>query len=271
MDSPKTSLQSGMVHEAETEIGTSSQKVVDAEMELDQNTIDYCLEQLTEPSLENVEQLAITDVTNPENPISTVIVRTKKHIDWMLNKEGVDPKQRLEKFTNNMSGMIGANNNIKVFDMVFFPILEFGHYYLLVFELKNSAISVIDNFHESIPLVGVKDNAHYDMKYSPYKVIFVEFLERTKHPKTDEIHATQIQKVHIPWATKTNVVDCGIFMMRHMEKFMGSREQFNCGFSTNGKKKKCQLNMLRKKILLHIIRSEVNTIRDVVLEGTRGV
>ncbi|KAL8226770.1 hypothetical protein R6Q57_016602 [Mikania cordata] len=103
------------------------------------------------------------------------------------------------------------------------------------------------------------------------KQIFVEFLERIKHPKIDEIHATQIQKLHIPWATKTNAVDCGIFMMRHMEKFMGRREQFNYGFLTNGKKKKCQLNMLRKKFLLHIIMSEVNTVRDVVLEGARGV
>ncbi|KAL8267832.1 hypothetical protein R6Q59_001630 [Mikania micrantha] len=55
-----------------TEIGTCSQKVVDAEMELDQNTIDYCLEQLNEPSPENVEQLPVTDVTSPENPKSTV-------------------------------------------------------------------------------------------------------------------------------------------------------------------------------------------------------
>ncbi|KAD4585606.1 hypothetical protein E3N88_23207 [Mikania micrantha] len=263
MDSQNTSLQTGrgtgdnkvdlrgpnwslgvsqhVISQQETEIETSSQKVVDAEMELDQNTIDYCLEQLNEPSPENVEQLPEkADVTNPKNPKSTVegkwhevvskfeanrkkpvrdkgiaevnkspyVVRgvdlnkdltkdeetvlryvlyedgasgglfgdaqkneTKKQIDWMLNKEGVDPKQRLEKFTTNMSGMIGSNNNLKAFDMVFFPILEFSHYYLLVFELKNPAISVIDNFHESIPLVGVKDNVDYYRKDSPYKVI----------------------------------------------------------------------------------------------------
>ncbi|KAL8224288.1 hypothetical protein R6Q57_019763 [Mikania cordata] len=72
--------------------------------------------------------------------------------------------------------------------------------------------------------------------YSP-KEIFVRYLERIKHAKTDEIHATKIQKVQIPWATKTNAVDCGVFMMRHMDKFMGIREQFNRGFSTNSKKK----------------------------------
>ncbi|KAD0111626.1 hypothetical protein E3N88_44776 [Mikania micrantha] len=209
-----------------------------------------------------VEVLNFEEKYRSPNSPYRLFCRTNVIIDWILNKEGVDPKQRLEKFTTNMSGMIGSNNNLKAFDMVFFPILEFSHYYLLVFELKNPAISVIDNFHESIPLVGVKDNVDYYRKDSPYKV-------RIKHPKTDEILATQIQKLHIPWATKTNDVDCEVFMMRHMERFMGSWVQFNYGFSTNGRKKKCQLNMLRKKILLHIIRSEVNKVGDVVCEGAR--
>ncbi|KAD4888795.1 hypothetical protein E3N88_20868 [Mikania micrantha] len=107
MDSQKTSLQTGRVHEGgEVQVNNNikhnltqpdshgtgndkldlrapnwslgvsqhviSQQVVDAEMKLDQNTIDYCLEQLNEPSPENVEQLPVTDVTNPENPKSTV-------------------------------------------------------------------------------------------------------------------------------------------------------------------------------------------------------
>ncbi|KAD3337886.1 hypothetical protein E3N88_33407 [Mikania micrantha] len=173
-------------------------------------------------------------------------------IDGMLNQDDVDPNQRVDKFATNMNGVIAGVikespfakdkadvNNLKMFDMVLFPILEFNHYYLLVFELKNCAISVIDNFHESIPLVGVKDSADYYLKDSPCKVkeMFVRYLEKIKHAKTDEIHATKIQKVQIPWATKTNAVDCGVFLMRHMEKFMGIHEQFNCGFSTNGKKK----------------------------------
>ncbi|KAD7480208.1 hypothetical protein E3N88_03344 [Mikania micrantha] len=207
-------------------------------------------------------------------------------IDWMLNQDDVDPNQRVDKFATNMNGVIARVikespfakdkadvNNLKMFDMVLFPILEFNHYYLLVFELKNCAISVIDNFHESIPLVGVKDSADYYLKDSPYKVkeMFVRYLEKIKHAKTDEIHATKIQKVQIPWATKTNAVDCRVFLMRHMEKFMGIHEQFNCGFSTNGKKKKCQLNTLRKKYLVHVIKSEINSLRNVVVDAARNV
>ncbi|KAL8223197.1 hypothetical protein R6Q57_020596 [Mikania cordata] len=97
------------------------------------------------------------------------------------------------------------------------------------------------------------------------KDVFVQYLKQIQHPNTDDIHATPVQKLHIPWATKTNVAYCTVFVMRHMEKFMGMREQFNCGFSTNGKKKKSQLNLLRKRFLLHLLRSEVNVLRDTIL------
>ncbi|KAL8199347.1 hypothetical protein R6Q57_012915 [Mikania cordata] len=128
-------------------------------------------------------------------------------------------------------------------------------------------MKVIDNFHESIPLVGLRDNADYYLKDSPYEVkdVFVQYLKQIQHPKTDDIHAAPVQKLHIPWATKTNAVDCYVVVMRHVEKFMAVREQFNCGFSTNGKKKKSQLNLLSKRFALHLLRSEVNVLRDTIL------
>ncbi|KAL8237745.1 hypothetical protein R6Q59_018826 [Mikania micrantha] len=193
---------------------------------------------------------------------------------WVLNQEGISHQERLDKFSTNMDGLIKGDlklSDLKLFHMVFFPVLEFNHYYLIVFELKNFAISVIDNFHESIPLVGLQDNTDYYLKDSPYKVkdVFVQYMKQIRHPKTDDIHATPIQKLHLPWATKTNAVACAVFVMRHMEKFMGLREQFNCGFSTNGKKKKSQLNLMRKRILLHLLRSEVNVLRDTILLDAR--
>ncbi|KAD2805842.1 hypothetical protein E3N88_39219 [Mikania micrantha] len=165
---------------------------------------------------------------------------------WVLNQEGVNHQERFDKFSTNMDDLIKGDlklSDLKLFDMVFFPVLEFNHYYLIVFELRNSAISVIDNFHESIPLVGLRDNKDYYFKDSPYKVkdVFVQYLKQIQHQKTDKIHASPVQKLHILWATKTNAVDCAIFVMRHMEKFMGMREQFNCGFLTNDKRKKANL------------------------------
>ncbi|KAD5318163.1 hypothetical protein E3N88_18109 [Mikania micrantha] len=101
------------------------------------------------------------------------------------------------------------------------------------------------------------------------KDVFVQYLKQIQHPKTYDIHAAQVQKLHISWATKTNAIDCAVFVMRHMEKFMCVREQFNCGFSTNGKKKKSQLNLLRKRFVLHLLRSEVNVLLDTILTDAR--
>ncbi|KAD4179190.1 hypothetical protein E3N88_27781 [Mikania micrantha] len=296
------------ISQQETDVGSATPKVNDSEMELDQTTIDYCLQQLNE----NATNDGVGGVSKSEDPHTVGEAKWREVVDKFeanrkkpirdkgiaeVNKSpyvirGVDlnndltKEDEMDKFATNMNGVLAGvlkemafakdkpdMNNLKIFDMVFFPILEFNHYYLLVFELKNCAISVIDNFHESIPLVGVKDSADYYLKDSPYKVkdIFVRYLERIKHAKTDEIHAARIQKVQIPWATKTNAVDCGVFLMRHMEKFMRIREQFNYGFSTNGKKKKCQLNMLRKKYLVHVIKSEVNSLRNVVVDIARDV
>ncbi|KAL8199497.1 hypothetical protein R6Q57_013065 [Mikania cordata] len=54
---------------------------------------------------------------------------------------------------------------------------------------------VIDNFHESIPLVGLRDNADYYLKDSPYKVkdVFMQYLKQIQHPKTDDIHAAPVK------------------------------------------------------------------------------
>ncbi|KAL8243382.1 hypothetical protein R6Q59_009640 [Mikania micrantha] len=156
--------------------------------------------------------------------------------------------------------------DLKPVDIVFFPIIEYNHYYLVIFELRNSGICVIDNFDDSVPLVGLRDNEDYFQKDSPYKLkdLFVRYLKECNHPKTNEIAFAVIKKVKISWSTRSNVVDCAVFVMRHMEKFMGLHEPFNTGLSNHGMKKKGQLNNLRRKYLYHILDSDVNLLKEDV-------
>ncbi|KAI3755081.1 hypothetical protein L1987_54874 [Smallanthus sonchifolius] len=140
------------------------------------------------------------------------------------------------------------------------------HYYLIVFELKHPCISVIDNFSDAYPLVRLSDHEDYFEKDSAYKVkeIFVKYLEHVKHPKTDELNAAKIKKVKIAWATTSNALDCVVFVMRHMEKYMGAKVEFNTGLSSNGPKKNKQLKILRKKYAAHILLSECNQLRQQI-------
>ncbi|KAI3825223.1 hypothetical protein L1987_06701 [Smallanthus sonchifolius] len=114
--------------------------------------------------------------------------------------------------------------NLGDIDMVFIPMLEHDHYYLIVLELKHTSISVIDNFSIAYPLVRLNDHDDYFEKDFPYKVdeIFVKYLEHVKHSKTDKMNAAKIKKVKIAWATNSNALDCAMFVMRHMEKYMGA-------------------------------------------------
>ncbi|KAD3067820.1 hypothetical protein E3N88_35700 [Mikania micrantha] len=141
-------------------------------------------------------------------------------VDWMLNNMESSKDKRYNKFKSNIQGALRKNIellDLKPLVMVFFPIMEYNHYYLVIFELRNPRIFVSDNFDDSVPLVGLRNHEDYFQKDSPYKLkdLFVKYLKECNHPKTDEIAFAVIKKVKISWSTMSNVVDCAVFVMRH--------------------------------------------------------
>ncbi|KAI3773487.1 hypothetical protein L1987_48017 [Smallanthus sonchifolius] len=119
--------------------------------------------------------------------------------DWMLQDKETDWPKRMERFILNMNRAVCWNTyliDLRAIDMVFLPMLENDHYYLIVFELKHPGISVIDNFSDAYPLVRLSVHEDYFEKDPTYKVkeIFVKYLEHVKHPKTDELNAAKIKK-----------------------------------------------------------------------------
>ncbi|KAL8239903.1 hypothetical protein R6Q59_016470 [Mikania micrantha] len=87
----------------------------------------------------------------------------------------------------------------------------------------NPSIRIIDNMHESQSIVGLRDDPDYMKKDTPYKekYIFLMYLHLMGHPKAMEIKSSQIENLKISWAKTKNFVNCGIFVMRHMEMFYG--------------------------------------------------
>ncbi|MFS7954741.1 putative papain-like cysteine peptidase superfamily [Helianthus anomalus] len=66
--------------------------------------------------------------------------------------------------------------NLKAFRVVLIPIPKNSHYYLICFDLKNSAIEVIDNIHETKSFVGLQDNDDYDKKDTVLKVVSLIYM-----------------------------------------------------------------------------------------------
>ena len=49
---------------------------------------------------------------------------------------------------------------------------------------------------------------------------FMDYLERNKHPKWYKFFLVQPKQVMINWKTIYNDVDCGVFLIRHMETYV---------------------------------------------------
>ncbi|KAD4386009.1 hypothetical protein E3N88_26178 [Mikania micrantha] len=113
--------------------------------------------------------------------------------------------------------------------------------------IPNVAVTIIDNMVEEDSLVGLKDDTDFFEKDASFKVVPV--------------------KLKLPWATKKNVTDCGVFVMRHMEMYMGKEaKSFDCGFSKNHFKRTSQIKTLRKKYATRILLSDANNLKHVVIE-----
>ena len=57
------------------------------------------------------------------------------------------------------------------------------------------------------------------------------YLKSVGHEKADDIKGITPVRMQMKWRTKDNGIDCGIFCMRHMERYDGETvEKWNCGF-----------------------------------------
>ena len=61
--------------------------------------------------------------------------------------------------------------------------------------------------------------------------LFVEYMRSLEHPKTDVIAALHPNRYIMQWCSTENIIDCGIFLMRHMDHYRGEEiEKWDCGF-----------------------------------------
>ncbi|KAJ0605160.1 hypothetical protein HanHA300_Chr02g0059871 [Helianthus annuus] len=82
-------------------------------------------------------------------------------------------------------------------------------------------------------------------------------------------------RLEMPWRTKHNVIDCGIFLMRHMETYKGvTGNAWECGFSNEctdaGEityRQRKEIDDLRHKYIAKLLLSDANTYRSFVEAG----
>nr|GFC64119.1 ulp1 protease family, C-terminal catalytic domain-containing protein [Tanacetum cinerariifolium] len=79
---------------------------------------------------------------------------------------------------------------------------------------------------------------------------------------------SEIEDGEFDWQTNNMEIEAGIFVMRHLETYMGMGiDELNCCLAGNTRKLKEQLLFLRKKYSAKIILSECNILKETVLHN----
>lgn len=97
---------------------------------------------------------------------------------------------------------------------------------------------------------------------------FLGYLNNKAHPKFELMKKAACNRLLMSWRTEENSIDCGVFLMRHMETYMGytTPKNWKCGLKDEGPEQQTQIYELRKKYLSKIIRSNINIKRSIVLD-----
>ncbi|GJU75746.1 hypothetical protein Tco_1272816 [Tanacetum coccineum] len=122
----------------------------------------------------------------------------------------------------------------------------------------NAKIDIIDNINNDVEDIS--------KRYGAYAVAlidsFINYLERHNHPSIFAIVNANPKQVPMKWNTRNKSVDSGVFVMRHMETYLGHEEiwQEDAG-------EKSQLYILRAKYLAKILLISFNQKKKELLKA----
>ncbi|KAL1809147.1 hypothetical protein ACET3Z_026137 [Daucus carota] len=151
----------------------------------------------------------------------------------------LDPNKKVSEtftlFSEGMDKILDTFDVSKVedVDMVFFPITKSEHFYLICYDIRNQGHFIIDN------------------------------IKREGNPKP---FYNRVPDILTTW----NSMDCGIFVMRHIETFKGDPKKWDSGLAEEGIIQDHQLRRLRIKYNTAILSSGLNVfLKGIVDEAAK--
>ncbi|PWA67906.1 ulp1 protease family, C-terminal catalytic domain-containing protein [Artemisia annua] len=178
-----------------------------------------------------------------------------------------DPKNASKLFIENMRNVLRRTlyQSLKMVDLVFFPIIQGEHFYVICMNLKLTEIHILDNI-KSDEQDLVK---RYGEMPRVLTKLFEDYLKFEKHHHEGRMEIAERIILRMGCRTMNNFVDCGIFAMRHMETYRGEGHYgHQCGLRTEGKAQNFLLNDLRCKYVAKILLCEINMKKEEVESET---
>ncbi|PWA60900.1 hypothetical protein CTI12_AA379850 [Artemisia annua] len=160
-----------------------------------------------------------------------------------------------------LASRAGKTHMFNDVDIVFIPVSNGDHKFVVCFNIKNPAVMVFDNKKVSNPTDKETMRVATIMQKK-----FANFMRSRIHEKAFAILKSVITRGEFHWQTDRRPTDCGVFVMRHMEHYMGNNIlRWDCGIEDEGRKQTNQLVKLRKKYAARLLLSDCNMKKDKIV------
>ncbi|PWA95445.1 hypothetical protein CTI12_AA050540 [Artemisia annua] len=202
---------------------------------------------------------------DPKKLMCKVFCDTSLMREWdvqSLDNKNLDVKVAADKFIKGMTGILRTTvyGSLANVDLVFFPIIQGGHFFVVCVHLKRKEIHVLDNMLYGGENVSDRYGGLVDFLVARFE----DFLSNDGHPAQGFLRYADRQLLRLGCMTKNNVVDCGVFAMRHMETYLfGGEYDDLCEFRREGRDQQHQLDELRKKYAAKILLCDINEKKAV--------
>ncbi|GJZ43884.1 C2 calcium-dependent membrane-targeting protein [Tanacetum coccineum] len=175
-----------------------------------------------------------------------------------------------------VSERAGRQNMINLVDLVFIPVSNYGHKFLICINMKFPAVNLIDSknnltkecYHKSIIVTNTNDM----VVATVLQKSFCGYLDRLNPNKAAAVLRVEVKREDFYWQTDKRPNDSGVFLMRHMEAYMGTIiSKWACGLETEGRKQNTMLGRLRKRYAATLLLSKCNMHSYIVRAQLEGI
>nr|GMD04300.1 zinc finger BED domain-containing protein RICESLEEPER 2-like [Ipomoea batatas] len=97
-----------------------------------------------------------------------------------------------------------------------FPILRREHYFLICFDFRRYRLEVIDN--ETALTVNKQK---YGESLEDMQIMLSEFYNKVHNGRSILCAWLVLKRMQMSWRDSKNKTDCRVYLMRHMESFVG--------------------------------------------------
>ncbi|XP_057777600.1 uncharacterized protein LOC130996090 [Salvia miltiorrhiza] len=148
---------------------------------------------------------------------------------------------------------------LSVIDLFFFPVFEDGRYYALCFDTRRKRLYILDS---TIDITENQLESRYTNVCQDVRQLFADYLYYNNEERKANAVANSVEQVvKIKWADRGNTIESGVYLMRHLETFMGDGTQaWKCDVSS---KRPQQFTRMRIRYCASILTWESNEVSDV--------